>query len=226
MRARYAHLSGPGYGNGNIADEDAAPGNARGGPAPRGPVVGQQENTRRPQGSTFAADGLSPNDQGWIRDRHMVVYQGNETTGRSSGLHDPIPDGPIRPSLRMLVRNWRRETGTDATRAYDPPRRGYLPIGWQDGSRTIIWGGTPGFVQPYGQRGSGEQVGSDTSGAAQLPSTVPHGLHTHTVNSRRSTLKTYRSTPQMVAGRQDRLSNSTRAGQSYSQTTLTQGARR
>ncbi len=222
-RVRYAHLAGPGYGNGHIQDEAARPGNAAGGPAPRGRVVGMDANPRRPAGSSFAVQGLAPNDQGWIRDRHMFVHQGTETTGRSSGIHDPLADGPVRPSLRMLMVDHRRESGTDATRTYDPRRPKYSRFGTQDGFATRVWGGTPGFFMAYGQRGSGESVGSDTSGAVMLPATVSHGLHTHTVNQRRTTAKNYRSTPQMVPGRQDRLANSTRAGQSYSQTTIVQG---
>jgi hypothetical protein len=226
-RVRYAHLAGPAYGNGYVQDEAAVRGNSRGGPVPAGPVRGQRYSTRHPlPGPPFGIDGLSPNDQGWHRDRHAFVYQGTSTTGRDSGVHDPLPDGPVRPSIRNLMMNWRREDGTDATRGFDPRRPQYLPVGWQDGSPTRIWGGTPGFYQAYGSRGSGELVGADTSGNVQIPGTRPHGLHTHTVNSRRSTLKTYRSTPQMVPGRQDRLANSGRAGQSYSQTTVTQGARR
>lgn len=226
-RVRYAHLAGPGYGNGAIVDESAAPGNSRGGPAPRGPVVGSTASTRHPlPAPPFNVNGLSPNDQGWHRDRHPYAYQGTSTTGRDSGLHDPLPDGPVRPSLRNLLIDWRRMMGTDATRNQDVHRPQYLPVGWQDGSPTRIFGGTPGYYQAYGARGTGELVGTDTSGNVQIPGTRPHGLHTQTVNSRRSTLKTYRETPQMVPGRQDRLANSARAGQSYSQTTVTQGARR
>lgn len=226
-RVRYAHLAGPAYGNGHLADEGAAPGNSRGGPSPRGPVIGSQANARHPiDGEPVSVNGLSPNDQRWFRDRHPYVYQGTSTTGRDSGLHDPLPDGPVRPSIRNLLVNWRREGGTDSTRNLDVRRPQYLPVGWQDGTPTRIWGGTPGYHQPYGARGTGAFVDTDTTGAVQIPGTRPHGLHTHTAFGRRSTLKTYRATPQMVPGRQDRLSNSARAGQSYSQTTVTQGARR
>lgn len=225
-RVRYGHLQGPAYGNGVIQDEAAAPGNSRGGPAPAGRVVGSTASTTHPlPGAPFAAGGLSPNDQGWHRDRHPYAYQGHSTTGRDSGVHDPLPDGPVRPSLRNLLVDWRRMMGTDATRNQDV-HRAYKPVGWQDGSPTRIWGGTPGYYQSYGARGTGQLVDADTSGNVQIPGSVPHGLHTHTVNPRRRTLKTYRETPQMVPGRMDRLANSARAGQSYSQTTVTQGARR
>lgn len=226
-RVRYLHLAGPAYGNGAVVDESAAPGNSRGGPAPVGPVKGSRQSRRHPlPAPPFSVDGLSPNDQGWHRDRHPYAYQGHSTTGRDSGVHDPLPDGPVRPSIRNLLVDWRRMLGTDATRNQDVPRPGYLPIGWQDGSPTRIFGGTPGYYQAYGARGTGQLVGADTSGNVQIPGTSPHGLHTQTVNGRRNTLRTYRMTPQMVPGRLDRLANSARAGQSYSQTTVTQGARR
>jgi len=226
-RIRYAHLAGPAYGNGFVVDEGAITGNSAGGPVPAGPVRGQETSTRHPlPAAPFSVNGLAPNDQGWQRDRHPYLYQGTSTTGRDSGIHDPLPDGPVRGSLRQLMVNWRKETGTDRTRALDVHRPQYLPVGWQDGSPTRIWGGQPGFYQQYGTRGGVDQVGSDTSGTVQIPGTRPHGLHTHTVNPRRNTLKTYRETPQMRPGRMDRLANSARSGQSYSQTTVTQGARR
>jgi hypothetical protein len=226
-RVRYAHLAGPAYGNGFQVDDAAAPGNSRGGPAARYQVVGSKLSPRHPDGEPFSVNGISPNDQGWHRDRHVWVDKGDHaTTGRESGIHDPLPDGPVRPSLRLLLTGWRRESGTDSTRNFDPKRRGYIPVGWQDGSPTRIWGGTPGFFQAYGSRGTGELLEADSSGNVMIPGSTPHGLHTHTVNPRRNTLKTYRDTPQMRPGRQDRLANSTRAGQSYSQTTVTQGSRR
>lgn len=225
VRVRYGHLQGPAYGNGHVSDEAVQPGNSRGGPVARYQVVGSAQSTRHPDGEPVNIVGLSPNDTGWHRDRHPYAYNGTSTTGRDSGIHDPLPDGPVRPSIRNLMVNWRRESGTDATRNYDPRRRGYLPVGWQDGSPTRIWGGTPGYFQPYGARGTGEVEGADTTGQVMIPGTITHGLHTHTVHGRRRTLKTYRDTPQMVPGRMDRLSNSTRAGQSYSQTTVTQGSK-
>lgn len=228
VRVRWQHLAARAYGNGRVTDEAALPGNGRGGPAPRGRVVGDDANARyRPGlGEPVAINGLSPNDQGWTRDRHPYTYTGHSTTGRDSGVHDPLPDGPVRPSTRLLLVDWRTETGTDATRFLDPRRAQYRATGSQDGFPTRIYGGTPGYWAPYGDRGSTTAVDKGTTGSVQLPGTIAHGLHTHTVNPRRSTLKTYRSTPQMVPGRLDRLSNSRRAGQSYSATTTVQGGGR
>jgi hypothetical protein len=220
---RYAHIGGPAAGNSHVQDEAVRRGNSPGGRVPYYPVGTQ--NTRRPFRSQFAVEADAPNDQNWVKERHAWVHQGTERTGRDSGLKDPMTDGPARPSLRMLTRVWRKETGTDATRNYDPHRPQYRAVGWQDGSNTRIWGGTPGYFQEYGQRGSIEAVdsGSGAAGRAVIPGTVPHGLHTHTIANRVMTFRVYDGTPQMKGPRQDRISNSLRAGQTYSQTTVTQG---
>lgn len=219
--ARYSHLGGPAAGNSKVQDEAARRRNAPGGPPDWYPVGTQ--NPRRPILSQFAPEADAVNDQRWFKDRHAFVYTGTERTGRMSGLCDPMLDGPARPSIRVQTRTYRREAGTDATRNYDPSRVGYQPVGWQDGSATRIWGGSPGYFQPYAQRGTSESVARDTSGNAMLPSTVPHGLHTHSVRGTVFTARVYDGTPQMRGTRQDRISNSTRAGQSYSQTTVVQG---
>lgn len=220
---RYSHMQGPAAGNSVVHDEAARRQNAPGGPVPYYPVG--TWDTRRPMNTTFAPDNCA-NDQLWARMRGPWVYQGTEISGRDSGLVDPMLDGPARPSIRVSTRSYRREQGTDATRNYDPRRAGYRMYGWQDGSNTRFWGGTPGYYLPYAQRGSGDAIPSDTSGNTVITAGVPHGLHTHTVFSRRMTFRTYASTPQMTGPRQDRLSNSPRAGQSYSQTTVVQGGRR
>jgi len=220
---RWSHLMAPSAGNGKFQDEAARLQNAPGGSPDYYPVGTQ--NPRRPFRSQFAPDGEAPNDQRWIKDRHPTIYSGTERSGRLSGLCDPMLSGPARPSTRMLNRTYNKPIGTDATRNFDPNRSGYRPVGWQDGSPTRLWGGTPGYMQPYGQRGTGEEVGRDTSGSATMPGTVPHGLHTHTVQSRRMTLAVYAGTAQMRRPRQDRLSNSVRSGQSYSATTQQQGGR-
>jgi hypothetical protein len=222
---RYAHLQGPAYGNGHVWDERTRSGNSLGGPPFAAPVgLPNPIYAGSSGGPVDPVQGNTGNDRLWVRDRHPYVYSGTERTGRSSGLKDPMEDGPARPSIRLLQVTFRREAGTDASRNLDPARPGYRPVGTQDGSVTRIWGGQPGYAQPYGQRG-GLVAGAEApqTGPETILAGTPHGLHTFTVNPRRRTLRTYAATPQMRGPRQDRISNSMRAGQSYSQRTQTQG---
>lgn len=206
-----------------MAQDNAYLGNASGGPAA---AHVQVVNNRRPVGTSLTPP-QTQNDARWVRDRHPWYYQGTEISGRDSGLHDPQSDGPARPSLRMSNRQWMMWQGSDATHAYDPKRPGYKPYGQQDGSNTRINGGQPGYYRPYGSQRVEllAAVPMQTSGTEIYLGGTPHGLHTWTATSRAQTLKTYRETPQMRAPRQDRLSNSTRTGQSYSAQTRHQGAK-
>jgi hypothetical protein len=195
------------------------PGESAGGPPPSFPQVTTRQ---RAPGRGPWADTGGAQDNVIIQDRHPYVAFETEITGRDSGLKDPIPDGPVRKVIRMLSRDWTMWQGSDATAFTDVPRD-YSKWGFQDGTVTTIFGGQPGYFQPYGQRGGSMTVPRNTSGAEQIPASPPHGLHTSTVTSRKMTLRSYRMNPQQVPGRQDRLSNSRRAGQSYSQTTVHQG---
>jgi hypothetical protein len=222
-RAYLAPPPGPGTerGNGRARVNPAIyPGESAGGPAPAFPQVTTRQ--RAPGRGPWADTGGAAD---WVikQDRHPYVAFETEITGRDSGLKDPIPDGPVRKVIRFLCRDWTMWQGSDATANFDPPRA-YNQFGFQDGTVTTIFGGQPGWWLPYGQRGTTVAVPARTSGTEQIPAGPPHGLHTHTVTSRAMTLRSYRSNKQQVPGRQDRLSNSRRAGQSYSATTQTQGA--
>lgn len=203
-----------------LPEGDYHAGASRGG----GPFAGPQvTNTRRPVGTSQFVP--RPSGAGEHIDRHPFAYVGTENSGRESGLKDPQLDGPARASFRLLRLQWYRWIGTDATRNYDPPRD-YKPYGHQDGTDTMIWGGQPGFYVPYGQRGASlTDVARNTGGGARvvLLGGPPHGLHTHSPQPRATTRQVYDDTGQMVAGRQSRISNSRRNGQSYSQTTVPQG---
>jgi hypothetical protein len=195
------------------------PGEAPGGPPP----LHRQVTTRqRARGRGPWADTGGALDYVIVQDRHPYLAHEREITGRDSGLKDPMLDGPVRRVVRMLCRDWTMWQGSDNTANYDPPRA-YQRYGMQDGTVTTVFGGQPGYFQPYASRGGPLTVPTATSGAEQIPAGPPHGLHTHTVTSRAMTLKSYRDNAQQVGGRQDRLSNSRRGGQSYSQTTTHQG---
>jgi hypothetical protein len=230
---RRAYLVGPGTGGaGNSrqrGNPNIYPGESAGGPPPkfRQVVTPQRRGGRQPWADTGGAQ-----DNVIVQDRHPYVAFETEITGRDSGLKDPIPDGPVRQVIRMLCRDWTMWQGSDNTAMQDVPRDynryGNSPtgqyIGFQDGTVTTIFGGQRGYFRPYGTLADTADVPAKTEGSSMIPAGPPHGLHTYTVQSRKMTLKSYRVNQQQVPGRQDRLSNSRRAGQSYSQSTQQQGA--
>lgn len=202
-------------------DPNIRPGESAGGLPP----LHRQVTTRqRAPGRGPWADTGGAKDYVIRQDRHPYLAFQTEITGRDSGVKDPMLDGPPMRVLRMLSRDWTMWQGSDNTEFADDLSRDYNKWGYQDGTVTTIFGGQPGYWRPYGTQADLAVVPRHTSGAEQIPAGPPHGLHTHTVTSRRMTLRSYRANPQMVPGRQDRLSNSRRAGQSYSQTTRQQGA--
>src|SRR5215469_243622 len=201
-----------------------------------------------PQGPTFLqpahqetlwSPDASAQDKLISRDRHAAVNRGTERTGRRSGLDDPLLSGPPRPSLRTINRTINHQRGQDAAnaddknRAYNRDRQGTL-LGQQDGTVQPVYGGTPGFWQPYGSysgyttgptKGLQSPVapGSPQDGPRKINSGPSHGLHSATFPDYSQALGRYMAIPSMVAQRQDRPSNSRIAGQSYSQTVAPQG---
>jgi hypothetical protein len=186
-----------------------------------------------------------PSDATIIRDRHPIINRGTEKTGRATSNGgggfgpDPMKDGPARPSLRIVNRTFNPQFGTDRSRNDDDLTRGYRTVstgqwaGSQDGSTSMIWGGTPGFYSPYGSYGGyiqgpvqglqGPQIGAAGDGTQIIPSSPPHGLHSVTEPNTLASLRRARSTVQQKGPRVDRPSNSPIAGQSFSQTVLSQG---
>ena len=168
------------------------------------------------------------------RDRHVVLSRGTENTGRLSGNHDAMLDGPARPSLVAINRTINQQQGF-APRNFDDLNRGYNKtttgewIGQQDGTPQPIYGGTPGLWYPYGGYGgitggpvSGIQspapVGSMQDGPQKVKPGPPHGLHSATLPVGTQVNGRYMAIPQMVATSPSRPFNSKIAGQSYSQT--------
>lgn len=189
------------------------------------------------------------NDKLVAYDRHGMLKVGYENSGRNSGQTDPPMDGPARPSLWLVQRTINYQQGTDTTAATDDLSRDYtrnaqgMYVGEQGTGWTRVYGGTPGLYQAYG---SYQGISPDTPGydpvsgntqgivapvgqgqAGDGPQDLwggpPHGLHSPTLPDYSQTLGRYMATPQNVAPRIDRPSNSPIAGQSYSQTIQPQG---
>lgn len=193
-----------------------------------------------------------------------------------SGVPNPQADGPPLPEYLMDNRTESWQIGTDLTTQEDNPgpfavtttisqqaapgnypmaamnvravagKR--FPLGIQDGVpwSTRVWGGTPGLVRAYGQRGgeldgpaaipfalpgdgSGVPVGTQLGdrppgdGPQLIQGGPPHGLHSWTPSSRITTMARQASIPQQKPGRNDRPNNSKIAGQSYNQTVVPEG---
>lgn len=157
------------------------------------------------------------------RDRHGYFQAGTERAGRTSSMPDPPASGPAMPSFKALNVTWNWQAGTGSAYA-DDLSRPYTWVGQQDGSWVPVYGGTPGFYRS-GPGGPPQQT-QPADGPQRVFGGPPHGLHTWSPPDYAQTLARYNTVPQMVAARVDRLSNSTIAGQTYSQTTQHQGRSR
>jgi hypothetical protein len=208
-------------------------------PPPKNPegeprILGVGQETSWRGGASFANDKLIASD------RHMISKTGTEFTGRDSGFTDPPMDGPARPSYQTINRTINYQCGTDNDAAQDDLTRPYtrnsqgMYIGEQGSGWIGISGGVPGLWQPYGSyagycngpiQGIQSPVaqGAPGDGRQSLFSGPPHGLHSPTMPDYTATLGYYMAVPQMRQPRMDRPSNSTAAGQSYSQTVVPQG---
>jgi hypothetical protein len=157
------------------------------------------------------------------RERHGYFQAGTERSGRVSSQADPPSSGPAMPSFKAVNVTWNWQAGTGS--AYlDDLNRPYTGVGQQDGSWSQILGGTPGFYR--NGPGGAPVMTQPVDGPQRLYPGPPHGLHTWSPPDYAQTLARYQTVPQMQYARVDRLSNSRAGGQSYSQTTKHQGARR
>lgn len=147
-------------------------------------------------------------NDGAISRERMPYFRTGYYTGTGS-LVNWTACGPARPSLHMRDVTMRRMAGTSNTRAQDPVPAG---PGIQDGN-----GSLPGGIRNL-----------NSSGIEVPTNNTPHGLHTRVKGAvtRQSTVRRLSGAAQMRPGRQNRLSNSTGQGQSFSQTTIHQGGGR
>jgi hypothetical protein len=235
--------AGQGYGQGGDNADVIV-----GGQAQFGQRVLQQGQERAVRAPGNAPVGYS-NDKLITYDRHGIFKVGYENSGRMSGNTDPPLDGPPRPSLWLVQRTINYQAGTDTSAATDDLTRDYtrnaegMYVGEQGTGWSPVYGGTPGLYQEYG---SYQGISPDTPGYSPVTGVTqgivspvaqgqpgdgrqtvwsgpPHGLHSPTLPAYSQTLGRYLAIPQMHAPRIDRPSNSTIAGQSYSQTVQPQG---
>ena len=152
----------------------------------------------------------------WVPDKSVVQ--------RQDGLHDPLADGPVAPTYRMISRNYRIQGGTSNTANLDNNVVKFSPYGMQDGVTYID------TIDPIKSNPKINPVGPGMtyteSSQFQVPPSGPHGIHArtplHKLNQvQANTLN--RNKVQQKGTRQNRLANSNYAGQSYSATTQTLG---
>jgi len=150
--------------------------------------------------------------------------------------------GPFARTMTMHVDSGHAAQNKAPAGMLDYPGGLPYPLGNQGDPWTTVHGGTPHLVREYGARGpsglagapapkrfalpgdgSGARVGTliaegdDTDGPQKIKGGVPHGRHSHTVNSSRWTGARLGSIPLQKPPRVDRPLSSKIAGQSMSQ---------
>lgn len=171
------------------------------------------------------------NDQLQVRDRHVYWDRGSQRFGWSPSVPgnppNPHTDGPAAPNLRAVNISLNPQIGSSASRNQDDLSRPYTWLGQQDGTVQPVYGGVPGLWASYGNRGFAAGIHDPSNGqggTSLIYPGPPHGLHSDTLPAGKQIADRYKATPQMRPARIDRPSNSTIAGQSYSQTVQFQGA--
>jgi hypothetical protein len=147
--------------------------------------------------------------------------------GRQDGLHDPLTDGLPTPTLRLLSTWWYPRSGTSRTRYMDvPDGRTFPQAGSQDGQSWTYYVDTDTATGPYNpvipyDSTNPEGTGQNADSLRALPPSPAHGWSEIPVDSG---TKLMRRQNKQIKGQQqyvgqNRLANSTYAGQTYSQQT-------
>jgi hypothetical protein len=170
---------------------------------------------------------VGANDPGEVIDQHPWIYITQtwvppENTERPSGVQDPLTDGPPPPTLKDLSLHYRRESGRSNTQYYNVPGHTFPRNGNQDGASWTYYQDPTRALTPYDPAQTTNGQMPDTQRA--LPPSPAHGWTMRpnvngqaAINAKTSVLV------QQQAVKQERLANSTYAGQTYSQTTARAG---
>jgi hypothetical protein len=167
-------------------------------------------------------------------DQHPIVQVSATWTpapsglnGRRDGRHDPLPDGLPEPVIRLFGTWWYPRSGTSRTRYMDvPDGRAFPATGSQDGQSWTYFVDQAIATAPYApvipyDPENPEGTGQNADSLRALPPSPAHGYSEIPVASgvkvqagKRTSIKGQ----QQYVG-QNRLANSTYAGQTYSQQT-------
>ncbi len=170
---------------------------------------------------------VGANDPGEKIDQHPWLYITNtwtppENDTRPSGVQDPLTDGPPQPTIRDLSLHYRREAGASVTAYYDAPGHVFPKNGSQDGAAWTYYQDPTRALMPYDPaQTTGGQM-PDTLRA--IPPSPPHGWAARpVVNAQAAINAKTAALRQEQPPKQERLANSTFAGQTYGQTTARVG---
>lgn len=147
--------------------------------------------------------------------------------GRQDGRHDPLTDGLPEPVVRLMGTWWYPRSGTSRTRYMDvPDGRRFPATGSQDGQSwtyyvdAAVASAPYAPVTPYDPQNP-EGTGQNPDSLRALPPSPAHGWSEIPVDSGvklQASKRTKIKRQQQYVG-QNRLANSTYAGQTYSQQT-------
>lgn len=172
---------------------------------------------------------VGANDPGEKIDQHpwldvTQTWTPPENTDRPSGVQDPLTDGPAQPTIRDLSLHYRRQSGDSVTAYYDAPGHVFPKNGSQDGAAWTYYQDPTLALMPY-DPAQLQRDGQMPDTLRGIPPSPPHGWAVRPlVNSQAAINAKTALLVQEQPGKQERLANSTYAGQTYSQTTARVGA--
>jgi hypothetical protein len=181
---------------------------------------------RAPYGSPGAL-GLIPTEPGSnaeLIDQHPFLHVAASWTpdsygnGRPDGGHDPLTDGPPRPEIKNVALHYYRRSGNSRSRYSDvPDGRRFPATGSQDGSSTTLYVDSRAATEPFKPDPA---TGQHRESLMRLAPGPAHGWSSvPVVDTRLQDLRKVKQLKQQKNVKQNRLANSTYAGQTYSQQT-------
>jgi hypothetical protein len=138
--------------------------------------------------------------------------------GRPDGLHDPLTDGPPRPEVFNASLHYHRRSGASRTTYMDvPDGRRFSQTGTQDGVTTVWYVDTAAALEPFNPD---PKTGQHRESLFKLPPGPSHGWSSiPAVPSPIQDADKITKLRRQKNVKQNRLANSTYAGQTYSQQT-------
>jgi len=130
------------------------------------------------------------------------------------GRNDPLSAGLPSPVIRILQLFYMRAQGSSITRFQDVPGRKFPPNGSQDGVSWVHYTDARAAMAPA------DANGNAPTSARSLPPSPAHGWTSiPAINATAAEVRKSKTLLQQQTPHQDRLSNATASGQTYSQRT-------
>lgn len=168
-----------------------------------------------PFGFGSDCDAVDQHPMGHVTATWQPDLDGN---GRRDGYSDPLLDGPPAPEFFNVALHYHRESGASRNTFMDvPDGRRFSPFGTQDGAATVYYVDANLSLAPYAPDPA---TGLQPDSYRQIAPGPAHGWsETPVVNVGRQDVDKLRLLKQQKNVKQNRLANSTYAGQTYSQST-------